>query len=232
MKHVDFSQYISVVIDARALRDAASRDGTATLYRRFGKRFLDLTLAVLILPVIIPLIAIIVLIVRRDGGPGLFGHMRVGQDGVMFRCWKIRTMVTDSDRHLEAFLKDNADAAEEWARDHKLTNDPRITRFGQFLRKTSLDELPQIWNVLTGDMSLVGPRPIVLDEMPKYGMYQAAYLAMKPGVTGLWQVSGRNDVTYDERVLMDVDYFDRIALSLDLCLVAKTMLAVLHRTGK
>lgn len=232
MKHVDFSQPVNVVSDARALRDAASRDGTATLYRRFGKRTLDLALVVLLAPVLIPLIAALLFAVRRDGGPGLFGHMRIGQDGKMFRCWKIRTMVTDSQARLADHLHDNPEAAAEWARDHKLSNDPRVTGIGRLLRKTSLDELPQLWNVFKGEMTFVGPRPIVLDEMAKYGPYQAAYLAMKPGVTGMWQVSGRNDVTYDERVQMDVDYFDNISFALDMTLIAKTGLAVVNRTGK
>ena len=150
----------------------------------------------------------------------------------MFRCWKIRTMVPDADQRLAKLLETDPIAAAEWARDHKLEDDPRVTRLGQFLRKTSLDELPQLWNVLKGDMSFVGPRPIVIEEMSRYGMYQAAYLAMKPGVTGMWQVSGRNDVTYDERVQMDVSYFDRISFLLDVRLIAKTASAVFHRTGK
>lgn len=232
MKHVDFSQSVNVVSDARALRAAASQEGTATFYRRHGKRLFDLALVVLTAPILVPLIAVLLMIVRRDGGPGLFGHMRIGQDGTMFRCWKIRTMVTDSEARLEQHLKENPEAAAEWARDHKLTDDPRITRIGKFLRKTSLDELPQLWNVFKGDMTFVGPRPIVIEEMAKYGPYQAAYLAMKPGVTGLWQVSGRNDVSYDERVQMDVDYFDQISFALDFSLIAKTGLAVVNRTGK
>lgn len=202
------------------------------MYRRFGKRVLDICLVVLLAPVLVPLIASLLFAVRRDGGPGLFGHVRIGQDGKTFRCWKIRTMVTDSEARLEQHLRDNPDAAAEWARDHKLTNDPRITGVGQLLRKTSLDELPQLWNVLKGEMSFVGPRPIVLDEMAKYGRHQAAYLAMMPGVTGMWQVSGRNDVSYEERVQMDVDYFDKISFALDVTLIAKTALAVLNRTGK
>lgn len=232
MKHVDFSHSVNAVSDARALRDAASRDGKSTLYRRFGKRLFDIVLVVLLAPILAPLIAALLIAVRRDGGPGLFGHMRIGQDGVMFRCWKIRTMVMDSEARLKQHLSENSEAAAEWARDHKLTDDPRITGLGRFLRKTSLDELPQVWNVFTGDMSLVGPRPIVLDEMAKYAPYQAAYLAMKPGVTGQWQVSGRNDVSYDERVQMDVGYFDQISFALDVSLIAKTGLAVLNRTGK
>jgi lipopolysaccharide/colanic/teichoic acid biosynthesis glycosyltransferase len=214
------------------LRAAASRDGTASSYRRYGKRVFDLALVVMLVPVLVPLIAALLFIVRRDGGPGLFGHMRVGQDGTMFRCWKIRTMVTDSEARLERHLRENPAAAAEWARDHKLADDPRVTRIGKFLRRTSLDELPQLWNVLRGEMTFVGPRPIVLEEMARYGPYQAAYLAMKPGVTGLWQVSGRNNVTYDERVQMDVDYFDKISFALDAALIAKTALAVVNRTGK
>lgn len=232
MKHIDFSQSVNVVSEARALRDDALQNGTATVYRRYGKRAFDLALALVMLPVLAPLIAALAIAVRRDGGPGLFGHMRIGQDGVMFRCWKIRTMVADSETRLAAYLDANPEARAEWERDHKLSNDPRVTPLGRFLRKTSLDELPQLWNVLKGDMSFVGPRPIVLAELAKYGSYQAAYLAMKPGVTGLWQVSGRNDVTYEERVLMDVDYMGRISLPLDVQLIAKTALAVLHRTGK
>ena len=232
MKHADFSQSVNVVSDARALRDAASQGGASSFYRRYGKRAFDLCLVVLAAPILAPIIGLLLLAVRRDGGPGLFGHMRIGQDGTMFRCWKIRTMVTDSEDRLKAHLAADPAAAAEWARDHKLTNDPRITPVGQFLRKTSLDELPQLWNVVRGDMSFVGPRPIVLDEMAKYGPYQAAYLAMKPGVTGMWQVSGRNDVTYDERVQMDVDYFDRISLPLDIKLIAQTALAVVNKTGK
>ncbi len=232
MKHVDFSESVNVVSDARALRDAVYQDGSATFYRKYGKRALDLTLVTLLTPALALLIGVLVLIVRRDGGPGLFGHTRIGQDGTRFRCWKIRTMVTDSEQRLEQHLRNNPEAAAEWARDHKLTNDPRITRVGRFLRRTSLDELPQIWNVFKGDMTFVGPRPIVLEEMARYGRYQAAYLAMKPGVTGLWQVSGRNEVTYDERVQMDVEYFDRMSFWVDLRLIAQTALSVVNRTGK
>jgi lipopolysaccharide/colanic/teichoic acid biosynthesis glycosyltransferase len=232
LKHVDFSESVNVVSDARALRDAAHRDGSAILYRKFGKRVLDLALVVLLAAPLAIVIGILLLIVRRDGGPGLFGHTRIGQDGTTFRCWKIRTMVIDSEARLEQHLRDNPEAAAEWARDHKLTNDPRITRIGRFLRRTSLDELPQIWNVAKGEMTFVGPRPIVYDEMVRYGAYQAAYLAMKPGVTGLWQVNGRNYVTYDERVQMDVDYFERMSFWLDLSLIARTVLTVVKRTGK
>lgn len=232
MKHVDFSQSVNVIEDARDLSGTSIRGGSAGFYRRSGKRVFDLALVILLVPVLVPVILILWALVQRDGGAGFFAHNRIGRDGVQFKCWKIRTMVPDSQERLKQHLQENKEAAAEWARDHKLANDPRVTRIGSLLRKTSLDELPQLWNVLRGDMSFVGPRPIVLDEMSKYGKHQATYVAMKPGVTGLWQVSGRNDVTYDERVMMDVDYFNRMTMWLDIVLIIKTATAVLNRTGK
>jgi lipopolysaccharide/colanic/teichoic acid biosynthesis glycosyltransferase len=153
-------------------------------------------------------------------------------DGKAFKCWKIRTMVHDAETRLRAHLKADPEAAAEWDRDRKLTNDPRITRLGQFLRRTSLDELPQIWNVLRGEMSFVGPRPIVRSELQKYGSFRGAYKTMKPGITGLWQVSGRNDVSYDERVKMDVEYMNNVSFLLDVQIILGTAGAVLSRTGK
>ena len=137
-------------------------------------------------------------------------------------------MVMGAEERLQAYLAANPAAATEWARDHKLTNDPRITQFGDFLRKTSLDELPQIWNVLKSEMSFVRPRPIVRAETSKYG----AYLSQKPGITGLWQVSGRNDVSYVERVAMDVDYSLRGSLTFDMELILRTGMSVLGKTGR
>ncbi|MCT4554241.1 MAG: sugar transferase [Pelagimonas sp.] len=204
----------------------------ATLYTRFGKRALDLTLALLLVPVLAPVVLVLALLVRRDGGDALFGHRRIGRNGKVFKCWKIRTMVPNAERRLLAYLRENPEAAAEWARDHKLENDPRITKLGNFLRRSSLDELPQLWNVIKGEMSLVGPRPIVRSELHKYGTARAAYLAMKPGVTGLWQVSGRNDVSYDERIAMDLTYADSMSMTGDLGIIAKTAGAVLDRTGK
>ncbi|MEB3417447.1 sugar transferase [Salipiger manganoxidans] len=202
------------------------------MYTRFGKRALDLTLAIAMLPLLLPVITVLWLLTRRDGGPGFFGHRRVGRNGKSFRCWKIRTMVVDAEAKLQQHLADNPEAAAEWARDHKLTNDPRITRIGNFLRRTSLDELPQIWNVLKGEMSFVGPRPVTRVEMKKYGFYRTAYLSMRPGITGLWQVSGRNDVSYDERVRMDVQYLSDASLANDLKLILGTGMAVLGSTGR
>lgn len=201
-------------------------------YNAFGKRIFDLTFSLLLLPIIAPIIFGLWFLSRRDGAPGFFGHARIGQEGKVFKCWKVRSMVADAESRLEAYLKSNPEAAEEWSRDHKLTNDPRITGFGQFIRKTSLDELPQIWNVLKGEMSFVGPRPVVTKELEKYGQDLPSYLAQKPGITGLWQVSGRNDVSYDERVQMDVDYLENCSFFLDVKITFKTASAVLGRTGR
>lgn len=201
-------------------------------YHAIGKRVLDLALAIPLTVLILPIILVLALIVSRDGGSVFFGHRRVGKDGKVFKCWKIRTMVVDAERKLWEHLEKNPAAAEEWLRDHKLVNDPRTTRIGRILRKTSLDELPQIWNVLRGDMSFVGPRPIVRMELAKYGTHRYTYTSVRPGVTGLWQVSGRNDISYAERVQLDVDYVRSVSLLLDLKLIFKTASVVLGGTGK
>jgi lipopolysaccharide/colanic/teichoic acid biosynthesis glycosyltransferase len=202
------------------------------LYRRLGKRLLDLAIALMILPLVLPVIGVLWLVVTRDGGSGFFGHKRVGRNGKVFRCWKLRTMVVDAEQRLREHLANDPAAAEEWARDHKLTHDPRITRLGAFMRKTSLDELPQIWNVIRGDMSFVGPRPIVRVELHKYGMYRPVYLSMTPGITGLWQVSGRNDVSYSERVQLDLAYSKSLSLFTDVRLIVMTGLSVIAATGR
>nr|WP_235952991.1 sugar transferase [Salipiger sp. PrR002] len=206
-----------------------SREG---FYMQFGKRLLDIMLVLMIAPMLLPVIAALAVLARRDGGKAFFGHKRVGQNGASFRCWKIRSMVPDAEARLRAYLDANPAAAEEWARDHKLTNDPRITPFGDFIRKTSLDELPQIFNVLKGEMTFVGPRPIIEDELAKYGNKKQHYLAQKPGITGLWQVSGRNDLSYDERVNLDVAYLSQRSLLVDANIMMRTAWAVLGKTGR
>lgn len=199
---------------------------------RFGKRVFDLSFAILLLPLIAPVIAITWLVARSDGGPGFFGHQRIGRHGVPFKCWKVRSMVHDANARLENLLASDPEARAEWERDQKLTNDPRITRFGNFIRRSSLDELPQIFNVLKGDMSFVGPRPVVEDELKKYGPYKAEYLAMKPGITGLWQVSARNTCSYDDRVQYDAAYYRSVGLAMDCRVIALTANSVLRGTGK
>jgi exopolysaccharide production protein ExoY len=198
----------------------------------WGKRLFDLALAVMALPVILLVIALLCLLTRLDGGPGFFGHVRVGKDNREFRCWKIRTMVPDAEAVLTAHLAQNPAAAAEWARDFKLTDDPRVTRLGRFLRASSLDELPQIWNVLCGEMSLVGPRPVTRGEMDRYAGYEWCYLSVKPGITGMWQVSGRNDVSYDRRVQLDMQYLRKQSILQDIVILLRTARVVLTGTGR
>lgn len=213
---------------------ASVEEGAPTsLYARFGKRLLDLLFAVAIAPVILPVIAVLWVLVRREGVPGFFAHKRVGQDGREFSCLKIRTMVPDAEARLAEYLAENAEARAEWAREVKLKNDPRVTRLGAFLRKTSLDELPQLFNVLRGEMSFVGPRPVPRKELEeRYGNRASIYTSLKPGITGLWQVSGRNDVSYARRIALDVRYGQIQSFALDTKIILKTALAVLNRTGQ
>jgi len=192
----------------------------------------DLGLGLMLLPVLLPVILVLCTLVAMDGGLPIFGHRRIGKGGREFRCWKIRTMVVDAEERLKKHLADNPEAAAEWEQNFKLENDPRITRMGRFLRKSSLDELPQLFKVFRGEMSFVGPRPVVRDELLRYGLHQQVYMSMRPGVTGLWQVSGRNDVAYDQRVSMDVQYAREVSLVQDARIVAKTVTSVLSLTGK
>ncbi|MEL7344946.1 MAG: sugar transferase [Pseudomonadota bacterium] len=200
-------------------------------YRTFGKRVFDLTLAVLSLPLLLPIIAICWALARSDGGPGFFAHTRIGRNGRAFRCLKIRTMRPDAEALLADLLAVSPAARMEWDETQKLTNDPRVTRIGAVLRKTSLDEFPQIFNVIMGQMSLVGPRPVVAAELDRYGPFASIYSSVRPGVTGLWQVSGRNDLSYGERVQLDVDYVSGLSMMRDIWLLLRTVLEVARRSG-
>ena len=208
-------------------------DGELSLniYAKFFKYPVDIAFVILASPAILIIVAVLYIIVRKDGGPGFFGQLRVGRNGKEFRCWKIRSMQINSAEILEQHLARNPTAAKEWEENRKLSNDPRITKIGKILRKLSLDEFPQFWNVVKGEMSLVGPRPVPRDELRKYGKYDAYYMAVKPGVTGLWQVSGRNDVSYDERVALDVTYTQTLSMTGDIMIILKTVTAMLKRTG-
>jgi exopolysaccharide production protein ExoY len=198
----------------------------------FPKRMFDLVVAcasiVLLLPTLVLIAAIIKVI---DGGPVLFRHSRIGCGGRPFACLKFRTMVNDSDGILSWHLAVNSLAAEEWEESHKLKNDPRLTTLGVMLRKTSLDELPQLFNILKGDMSFVGPRPIVAAEIPRYGRYISDYLRARPGLTGAWQISGRNDVSYETRVMLDRDYVQNWRFARDLVIMMRTVGVVIRRSG-
>jgi lipopolysaccharide/colanic/teichoic acid biosynthesis glycosyltransferase len=197
------------------------------------KRGFDILTVVVLLPLLAPLLALLALAVRLDGGPVLYGHTRVGCNDRLFKCLKFRTMCVDADKMLAAHLAADPLAAAEWARQRKLQDDPRISRIGAFLRKTSLDELPQLINVLRGEMSLVGPRPVVRDELEEhYGLAgRIAYAAVRPGITGLWQVSGRSDTSYRERVTLDITYGSSWSFLLDMKILVRTVPAVLLRRG-
>ena len=199
---------------------------------RLTKRCMDFVAAILAGILLLPLLFYLAVAVKMSSrGPIVFGHTRIGRNGRRFKALKFRTMFQDSNLVLEEYLEANPDAMEEWQRDHKLRFDPRITRIGRFLRKTSLDELPQLWNVIWGDMSLVGPRPIVDAEIAKYGPHYGFYTMVKPGITGLWQVSGRNNTTYDERVQLDAYYVRNWSPWMDVVLLFKTIRIVLFAKG-
>jgi Undecaprenyl-phosphate galactose phosphotransferase WbaP len=207
----------------RPVRDWGVRDAV--------KRALDIIGAIVLGLVFLPLIIVITVLLQKDGGPVIYRHRRVGRDGRSFECLKFRSMVPDADRRLRELLEQHPELRAEWLRDHKLRSDPRITALGRFLRRTSLDELPQIWNVICGEMSLVGPRPVVREELMRYGRCLPVYLSVKPGITGLWQVMGRNDTDYRRRVVLDVYYVRRQNLLLDLYILLKTTRVVLGGGG-
>ncbi|MBP2315953.1 sugar transferase [Azospirillum soli] len=176
------------------------------LYGNRVKRVFDVVGALGLLVLFGPLMLVVALLITFDGGPAVFGHRRIGADGRGFTCWKFRSMVVNAQEAFDSFLANNPEARAEWEATRKLRNDPRVTWIGHILRRTSLDELPQLFNVLTGEMSLVGPRPIVEEEVCRYHACFAFYTRCRPGLTGLWQVSGRNDVDYVRRVQMDTAY--------------------------
>ena len=199
---------------------------------RIAKRTVDIGLSAVALIVSAPFMALMAICIKQDSaGPVLFGHQRIGKNNRAFKAWKFRTMQQDANTTLEAWLAENASAKEEWDATGKLQNDPRVTRLGRLLRITSLDELPQLWNVLRGDMSLVGPRPIVQDEVHRYGQDYELYAQAQGGVTGLWQVSGRSSTSYSERVMLDSFYVKNWTIWLDLAIMLRTIGAVLLRKG-
>lgn len=195
-----------------------------------GKRTVDIVVSVLAIAVSLPLIAILALVISLDGHRPFYVQQRVGRHGRPFRMLKLRTMVPQADDCLERHLADNAGAREEWRRFQKLSDDPRITRFGRMLRKSSLDELPQLFNVLAGHMSLVGPRPIMPDQRRLYP--GRAYFQMRPGITGLWQVADRNDVSFADRAKYDTVYFVSQGLVTDMTVLGRTVMTVCRMTGR
>lgn len=207
------------------------RNNLAKPLQRIAKIAFDLSVATLALIVLAPLLLMVALLVKLDGGPVLFLHSRIGAGGREFKCLKFRSMSVHGDSMLERLLIRNSGAAAEWAATHKLRNDPRVTRIGRLLRKTSLDELPQLFNVLRLEMSLVGPRPIVRHEVPRYAEDIAYYYEARPGITGLWQISGRSDASYERRVRLDCWYVKNWTIWHDIAILAKTIPVVLNRKG-
>jgi undecaprenyl-phosphate galactose phosphotransferase len=207
------------------------RNNLGRLGPRLLKRMIDIVAASGLLLALSPLFAYLTWRIRQSGASAVYAHTRVGRGGKAFECLKFRSMVPDADEILLALLATNAAAKIEWERDFKLRDDPRITPVGAFLRRTSMDELPQLWNVLKGEMSLVGPRPVVEAELERYGDLQDYYLEARPGITGLWQISGRNDIDYSDRVNLDAWYVKNWSLWYDLVILLKTVKVVLRREG-
>jgi len=206
---------------------------TACRYSRYFKRVFDVILVIALLPVALPIVAISVVLTRLDGRAGLFTQSRVGRDGAIFRCWKIRTMVPDAERVLDALLRSDPAIAREWQMTQKLRNDPRITRVGGFLRRTSIDELPQLWNILKGDMSFVGPRPFTPIQKAMYDavVRNPAYYEMRPGISGLWQTESRDKGQFRDRVHFDQAYAANLSFGADMRIALKTLQVLSRADG-
>lgn len=215
--------------DLRSIDKAAE---TRALRRFDLEYFLNAFIACGALVFLAPLMLVVAAAVYlQDRGPILFAHRRIGKDGHAFPCLKFRSMAVDAEARLAELLANDPDARQEWTANHKLKVDPRVTPLGDFLRRSSLDELPQLFNVLRGEMSLVGPRPVVHAEATHYGRWFRNYCSVRPGITGLWQVSGRSDVCYRQRVALDVLYVRRKSLVMDFGILVQTVPAVFLRRG-
>lgn len=199
------------------------------LYRSSLKRSLDVLLVLMAFPVVLPLVLVLALIVLIDGGNPFYAQERVGRGRRRYRMWKLRSMVVDADKRLQGHLDTNPEARAEWDETQKLRHDPRVTRFGRLLRKSSLDELPQLWNVLVGHMSLVGPRPMLPEQQVLYP--GSSYYGLRPGLTGLWQVSERNQSTFASRAMYDDAYDRSVSLRTDALVIWRTLGVVLMATG-
>ncbi|RLK07359.1 sugar transferase [Ruegeria conchae] len=202
---------------------------TTQIYRSVFKRLLDLTIVLLALPIVAPIVLVLALLVARDGSNPFYAQSRVGRDGRIFKMWKLRSMVPNAQSMLDDYLSANPEARSEWDETQKLQNDPRITQFGLALRKTSLDELPQLWNVLMGEMSLVGPRPMLPEQRKLYP--GEAYFSLRPGMTGSWQVSERNATSFASRAEFDTSYARNLNLKTDLGILYSTVGVVVRATG-
>lgn len=208
---------------------AFSNAEPTSIYRDYFKRAMDIMLVIMAAPAVLLVVGICALLIARDGGSPFYQQTRIGRFGKTFKMWKLRSMVANADAALEEHLRANPAARIEWDRNQKLRRDPRITKVGQILRKTSLDELPQLWNVLKGDMSLVGPRPMMVDQQAMYP--GSAYYALRPGITGFWQVSVRHESSFAERATYDAEYLRKVTFAQDLSVMLKTVSVVTKGTG-
>jgi len=204
----------------------------AAVYSVFFKRLLDIALCLLLLPIVLPLLAILMICIKLDSrGPAVYRSERIGKNGKKFNCLKLRTMCVNAHERLTHILNENPELDKEYSKYRKLKNDPRVTRIGKILRSCSLDEIPQILNVLKGDMSFVGPRPAFEEEIPNYGSNYYLYKSVRPGITGLWQVNGRSETSFSTRVQMDTNYVKRICFSNDIKILLKTIPAAITQKG-
>jgi Undecaprenyl-phosphate galactose phosphotransferase WbaP len=230
---IDGSYSYAIAADQQYARSRSEDRNPSGLFRyRIVKRCTDIFLIVLSAPIVLPLVTLVAaLVILSSRGPVFYSHRRIRKNGAFFSMWKFRTMCVNSAEVLEQYLTAHPEARTEWNRTHKLRYDPRVTPVGAFLRRYSIDELPQIWNVLMGHMSLVGPRPIVAAEVEKYGDFFSYYCRVKPGLTGLWQVSGRSKLSYDARVAIDCRYVNRWSLWGDFAILLKTFRSVVNQDG-
>jgi lipopolysaccharide/colanic/teichoic acid biosynthesis glycosyltransferase len=232
MRSVNQGRRTDVTVPFTDFLHSAPAISVAPLYEKIGKRALDLTLVLATLPVALPVLALLLTATWFEGGRPIYVQRRIGRRGREFRFWKIRTMVPDADVALRDLLARDAAAAQEWHQHQKLKRDPRVTRLGRFLRRTSLDELPQILNVLNGTMSLVGPRPFTPEQQQLYaGGHAAAYYSLRPGLTGLWQVSRRHEGAFGERAMFDASYRAGLSLGQDLVILWRTLGVVFKAKG-
>lgn len=224
---------ISEKLEVKAIRINKKENRLLNKFNLFVKRLIDIIGAIVGLIILIPITIIIAIVnfINKENGPLFYTHLRIGKNGKYFKMYKFRTMVVDADKKLAKLLEQDENLKKEWQENRKLKNDPRITKIGKFLRKTSLDEFPQFVNVLKGDMSLVGPRAVVTDEIEKFGMYKKDILSVKPGITGYWAANGRSDTSYQERVHMEYKYVDNFSIWMDIKILLKTVISVIKKEG-
>lgn len=234
--YIPYNKYISSL--SASVRDFNGIIGFSTTHNLtkiseiFAKRFIDFVLlAIAAIPTLLVTLIVSIAIKITSPGPIFYGHKRIGKNGKEIKVWKFRSMVTNSQEILEKILAEDEERRIEWEKDRKFKDDPRITKIGKILRNTSLDELPQLWNILKGDMSFIGPRPVTYDELEKYGKYVDFVLSAKPGLSGMWQISGRSDTGYEERILLDMYYIQNWTIWLDIWIIIKTIWVVIKRKG-